>query len=511
MRKTLLNELLSLALLFGVSTNATAQMSEREIAEWVIRQGGRVILESEREGGKPIGDVARLPAGEVRIIGVDLVGTLIEPKELEKISGLTGLKELYLPGPSWNPGAGSRLDANEELKFLSGLKNLEKLHFSLHFLTNVNVQDKGIAHLTGLTKLREFRCAQCRIAKLSLAPLAKLESLDLSLTPFNNEGMKGLAELKALRRLNLRDTLVTDEGLKYLSGFTQLQELDLSGAKITDAGLAWLRNLTAMRKLNLLGAQITDASADALAGMARLQELNLYRSRITNAGLAKLGRLKELISLDLRYSRVTATGIEAFRGAAPNCKVNFVNALATRVKNAATDRPAGTSAEAIATWIKALGGEAEISGAKALTVSLAATGISDAQLAHLSSLTELETLDLEATEIGDLGLAAIKGLTGLKSLNLSHTTVSDNGLAHLAGLPKLQELRLASALTRGPGLVNLKALPALVKLDLSGAPIGAEGLRQIAEIPTLEHLSLSSTDISEVIQLNKLNTQVSIS
>ena len=58
------------------------------------------MLESERREGKPIGDVVMLPAGEVRIIGVDLVGTLIEPKELEKISGLTGLKELYLPDPA---------------------------------------------------------------------------------------------------------------------------------------------------------------------------------------------------------------------------------------------------------------------------------------------------------------------------------------------------------------------------------------------------------------------------
>src|SRR5262245_54510957 len=389
MRKTLLIALLSATLLFGVSTNATTQNSEREIAEWVIRKGGRVMLESERDQGKPIGDVARLPAGEIHIIGVDLVGTLIEPKDLEKISGLTGLKELYLPGPSWNPGAGSRLDANEELKFLAGLKNLEKLHFSLHFLTNVNVQDKGIAYLTGLTQLREFRCAQCRIAKLSLAPLAKLESLDLSLTPFNNEGMKGLAELKALRRLNLRDTLVTDDGLKYLSGLTQLQELDLSGVKITDAGLAWLRNLTAMRKLNLLGAVITDASVDALAGMPHLQELNLYRSRITNAGLAKLGSLKELISIDLRYSQVTGSGIDAFRGAAPNCKVNFVNARAARGKSAATDRPAGTGAEAIAAWVRSLGGKAEISEGQLRAGSLAASGIRDAQLADLCSVTGL--------------------------------------------------------------------------------------------------------------------------
>ncbi|MBO0723010.1 MAG: hypothetical protein J2P41_19450, partial [Blastocatellia bacterium] len=155
----------------------------------MIRQGGRVILAGDRN---PIEDVVRLPAGEIRITGIDLVGTLIEPGDLAKIGGLANLKELYLPGPIWNPGAGSRLDANEQLMLLAGLKNLEKLHFSLHFLTNINVQDKGLAHLTGLSELRELRCAQCRITKLSLAPLAKLESVDLSLTPFSDEGMKGL-------------------------------------------------------------------------------------------------------------------------------------------------------------------------------------------------------------------------------------------------------------------------------------------------------------------------------
>ena len=78
--------LLIATLLFCVSTNATTQKSKsksgREIAEWVIRQGGRVMLESERKEREPVGDVARLPAGESRIIGIDLVGTLIEPKEM---------------------------------------------------------------------------------------------------------------------------------------------------------------------------------------------------------------------------------------------------------------------------------------------------------------------------------------------------------------------------------------------------------------------------------------------
>ena len=166
----------------------------------------------------PIDQVTSLPSGDVKVTGVDLTGTIIEPKELEQISTLESLKELYLPGPSWNPGAGSRLNANAELKFLSGLKNLERLQFSLHFLTNVNVRDEGIAQLSGLTQLKELRCAQCRIQKQSLAPFVNMRALDLSYSTMGDEGMKSLEGMRDLRRLQLRDTLVTDDGLQHLEG-----------------------------------------------------------------------------------------------------------------------------------------------------------------------------------------------------------------------------------------------------------------------------------------------------
>jgi hypothetical protein len=234
-----------------------------------------------------------------------------------------------------------------------------------------------------------------------------------------------------------------------------------------------------------LGAAITDASVGTLAGMTRLRELILYRSRVTNAGLARLGALKDLASLDLRYSRVTGTGIEAFRAAVPNCKVNFVNARiekTARSRNTTVNRPAGAGAEAIAAWVRSLGGQAEFAGDRLRAISLASTGIGDARLAHLASLSSLESLDLEAAEIGDLGLESLKGLVALKVLNLSHTTVSDAGLTHLAGLRELRELRVGGTLVRGPGLANLKSL---IKLDLTGAPIIDEGLRQIAEIAGL--------------------------
>ena len=129
---------------------------------------------------------------------------------------MTSLRELYLPGPVWNPGGGNE-DANEAFKALAGLKNLEKIGFGWHFAAQINIQDAGFEHLLGLTELKDIRCTQCRLTDINLSPLTKLRSLDLSYSPFSDKGMAGLAGMKHLRRLILRDTMVTDEGLKHIS------------------------------------------------------------------------------------------------------------------------------------------------------------------------------------------------------------------------------------------------------------------------------------------------------
>ena len=89
----------------------------------------------------------------------------------------------------------------------------------------MNVQDKGLQLLTALPKLKEIRCAQCKISKVDVSGLVNLESLDLTYATFRDEGLKSLQNLRKLRRLYLRDTLVTDQGLRYLSGLVNLEEL----------------------------------------------------------------------------------------------------------------------------------------------------------------------------------------------------------------------------------------------------------------------------------------------
>src|SRR2546430_1401935 len=88
-------------------------------AEWVIRKGGRVMVNGSRE---PVSRLADLPRSDFHVTGVDLTGTILDPKELDHIAGLEHVRELYLPGSAFTPGSGSKLDANAELRAIAGMK-----------------------------------------------------------------------------------------------------------------------------------------------------------------------------------------------------------------------------------------------------------------------------------------------------------------------------------------------------------------------------------------------------
>ena len=82
---------------------------------------------------------------------MDLVGTTIDPEDLAKLADLKSLTELSLPGPIFTPFSDSPLDANASLKHLAGLTHLQRLFFSLHFLSTYNVNDQGLSYLATLT------------------------------------------------------------------------------------------------------------------------------------------------------------------------------------------------------------------------------------------------------------------------------------------------------------------------------------------------------------------------
>lgn len=107
------------------------------------------------------------------------------------------------------------LQATDELMAGVGrLKRLEELN-----LSHTDVDDAGLAHVAGLTRLKRLCVASTRVTSAGLVPLKclkTLESLDLSDTEVGDAGIEYLTGLRELRELFMYRTFVTAEGLRKL-------------------------------------------------------------------------------------------------------------------------------------------------------------------------------------------------------------------------------------------------------------------------------------------------------
>ena len=86
--------------------------------------------------------------------------------------------------------------------------------------------------------------------------------------------------------------------------------------------------------------------------------------------------------------------------------------------------------------------------------------LTDAGLAHLQGMANLEILDLPLTKITDAGLEQLKGMTSLVLMDIRLTQVTDAGLEHLKGLRNLKHLVLNETRVTNVGVGKLQqALP----------------------------------------------------
>ena len=99
-------------------------------------------------------------------------------------------------------------------------------------------------------------------------------------------------------------------------------------------------------------------------------------------------------------------------------------------------------------------------------LKLGDTQVSDATLAQVAKLKNLQKLHLEQTKVTDAGLKNLKGLANLEYLNLYGTPITDAGLTELAGLKNLKTVYLWQTKVTQQGLDNLKK--AMPKLDVIG-------------------------------------------
>ena len=111
----------------------------------------------------------------------------------------------------------------------------------------------------------------------------------------------------------------------------------------------------------------------------------------------------------------------------------------------------------------------ELKHLKSLTLYGKCHGLTDATIAHLTGLAELESIGTDGAQLTDDGLKAFTMLTNLKSASFFHTSFGMKGFT-------------------GTGFGWLKACPKLEKLTVAGISMGDEGFAAISQITRLREL-----------------------
>ena len=102
---------------------------DRDIALWVIRKGGRVLVDGAAEYTS---DPFDLPQQGVRVVGVDMHGTVVPPIELEPLGKLADLREVLLPARVWSPTFDRKSPfADEMFDYFKNSTKLEKFEAGL--------------------------------------------------------------------------------------------------------------------------------------------------------------------------------------------------------------------------------------------------------------------------------------------------------------------------------------------------------------------------------------------
>lgn len=136
----------------------------------------------------------------------------------------------------------------------------------------------------------------------------------------------------------------------------------------------------------------------------------------------------------------------------------------------------------------------------------AADKIGDKELVLLEpAAAQIVWVDLGRTKVTDAGLATIAKMKNLEKLHLENTAITDAGLAQLASLGNLEYLNLYGTKVTDAGIAKLASNKALKKLFVWQTAVTHDGAKKLeAAVPGLTvNVGLSEADIVKLNEQNK--------
>jgi hypothetical protein len=235
-----------------------------------------------------------------------------------------------------------------------------------------------------------------------------------------------LLPLERLRILELTDcNQLTDASLDAVVQISSLKTLTLRGdARLTNAGLAKLGRLKNLETLQFsFDGEMTDAGLEKLRGMPRLRHLFLdYTHTGLAGGLERLGEFPSLEKLDIWYLSDEAAAQLPTTKRLKELSLTFSRQLS-------------------AVGLKNLD---KFPNLEKLYFSFI-PGLDDAGMVHVASLAKLRELVVHGNQsrLTDASLESLGRMSSLRTLFLYGCTgLTDAGLAHLAGLKNLEQLTI---------------------------------------------------------------------
>lgn len=132
-----------------------------------------------------------------------------------------------------------------------------------------------------------------------------------------------------------------------------------------------------------------------------------------------------------------------------------------------------------------------------VTVDLANSKVSDAELAYLTGLPNLCVLYLQGTRITDEGLRHLKKLTDLQELHLTGTPITDAGLDELKGLGSLRVLAINNTQISDEWFKSVQEMTQLQELSLGGRKLTRARLERLRGLKDLQSLHLYADQVGD--------------
>lgn len=261
-----------------------------------------------------------------------------------------------------------------------------------------------------------------------------LESLALRNTLVGDKGIAQFKELKSLRVIDLRvSPLVTDAAMETLLALSELRAVRLTGGNVTDAGVATLLDLPRLTELDVRNCRgVTKSGIEQLVGKKTLRVLKIGGPKIDDDVLEVVGRMENLTGLSLDNCNVTDAGVAKLSGL-PLASFTIYQS------SAVTDQ----GLEVLAAYeglehltlrdvpAKGLVLAKLVHPEKLLSLNMAQSGITDAEVVHLARMTALDSLNLSETALTDAVVDVLSKLASLRELVLTQTGISSEGMERL--------------------------------------------------------------------------------